>query len=98
MHDKPHAGVNPCERRRLGHLRQAKSFETLHPLNVIQVLYFLERRQIREVDSRHRAAGSFADGRQDTLARRRALATFHGVVQGIAVGNIDECPAAAEVW
>src|SRR5262245_8454779 len=30
--------------------------------------------------------------------RRRALATLHGVVQGIAVGNIDECSAAAELW
>jgi hypothetical protein len=30
--------------------------------------------------------------------RRRALATFHGVVQRIAVGNIDECSAAAELW
>ena len=61
-HDKPHAGVNPCERRRSGHSRQAKSFQTFHPLNVIQVLYFLECRQIGEVDSRHWAAGSFAVG------------------------------------
>jgi len=28
--------------------------------------------------------------------RRRALATFHRLVQGVAVGNIDECAAAAE--
>jgi hypothetical protein len=34
---------------------------------------------------------------QHIWCRRRALATFHGVVQGIAVGNIDECPAT-ELW
>src|SRR5262245_9604117 len=54
--------------QRSGHSRPAKSFETPHPLNVIQVLYFLERRQIGEVDPGHRAASSFADGGQDTLA------------------------------
>jgi hypothetical protein len=43
-HDKAHAGVNPCERRRSGHSRPAKSFETPHPLDIIQVVYFLERR------------------------------------------------------
>ena len=35
-------------------------------------------------------------GRSTHWYRRRALATFHGVVQGVAVGNIDECAAAAE--
>src|SRR6202022_4169363 len=30
--------------------------------------------------------------------RRRALASFHGVVQGVAVGNIDERAATAERW
>jgi hypothetical protein len=40
-HDKAHAGVNLCERRRSGHSRPTK--ETPHPLNIIQVS--LERRQ-----------------------------------------------------
>jgi hypothetical protein len=35
-HDKAHAGVNLCERRRSGHSRPTK--ETPHPLNIIQVL------------------------------------------------------------
>jgi hypothetical protein len=30
-------------------------------------------------------------------ARLPALAAFHGLIQRIAVGNIDECTAAAEV-
>lgn len=44
---------------RSGHSHRAKSFETL---NVIQVLYFLQRRQFGEVDSRHRAAGWWEEG------------------------------------
>src|SRR5262249_39053201 len=48
--------------------RWAAQTETPDPLNIIHVLYFLERRQIGEVDSWHRAAGSLADGGQDTLA------------------------------
>src|SRR5262249_28859699 len=76
-HDKAHAEVNPCERRKSGHSRPAKSFETPHPLDIIQVLYFLERRQIGEVDPGHRAACSFADGGQDTLALCSLLSTSH---------------------
>jgi Transposase len=44
-----------------------------------------------EIASRHRRR------RPAHWCRRRALATFHGVVQGVAVGNIDECSAAAEL-
>src|SRR5262249_20244192 len=77
MHDKAYAGVNPCERRRSGRSRPAKSFETPHPLDIIQVLYFLECRQIGEVDPGHRAASSFADGGQDTLALRSLFAAGH---------------------
>src|SRR5262249_12823635 len=77
MHDKAYAGVNPCERRRSGHSRPAKSFKTPHPLDIIQVLYFLECRQIGEVDPGHRAASSFADGGQDTLALCSFLSARH---------------------
>jgi hypothetical protein len=31
-------------------------------------------------------------------SEQTGLATFHGMVEGIAVGNIDEGSAAAELW
>ena len=46
---------------------------------------------------RHEIASPHRRRRPAHWCQRRALATFHGVVQGIAVGNIDEYSAAAEL-
>ena len=66
-HGKQRAGAYPCGRRRSGHSRPAKSFQTPHAINVIQVLNLLECRQIGEVMSWQWATSRLADGRQDTL-------------------------------
>jgi hypothetical protein len=63
---------------------------TMHP--VAPVGAQANRDRAHEIASRRRRRKSAH------WCRRRALTTLHGVVQRVAIGNINECAAAAELW
>ena len=67
MDDRPDVAADPSGRHRLADSHPAGSFEPLHPADVVQIVRFLERRRISQVDPRHKPAARFADAWRDTL-------------------------------
>src|SRR5713101_4556304 len=80
MDDRPDVAADPSGRHRLAHSHPAGSFEPLHPADVVQIVRFLERRRISQVDPRHKPAARFGEElrhRQDGSTWANPTPTAH---------------------